>query len=50
MLGKKVFILSLCFVLTALSVLASSLQEGYEQARREVLSAWLSMASYDDKR
>lgn len=49
MLGKKVFILSLCFVLTALSVLASSLQEGYEQARREVLSAWLSMASYDDK-
>ena len=49
MFGKKVFILSLCFVLTALSVLASSPQEGYEQARREVLSAWLSMASYDDK-
>lgn len=49
MLGKKVFIVSLCFVLTALSALASSPQEGYEQARREVLSAWLSMASYDDK-
>lgn len=49
MLGKKVFILSLCLVMTALSALASSPKEGYDQARREVLSAWLSMAAYDDK-
>ena len=49
MLRKKVFILSLCFVLTALSALASSPREGYEQARRDAISAWLSLASYDDK-
>ena len=49
MTGKKILVLSLCFVVTALSAFAASPQDTYEQARKETLAVWMSMASYDDK-
>lgn len=49
MRGKKILVLAICFVVTALSALAASPQETYYEARRDALSAWLSLASYDDK-
>lgn len=49
MRGMKILTLTLCFIMTALAALAASPQETYDKAREEALSAWLSMASYDDK-